>query len=76
MSKLKAMFVDDIHRAHTFLVTWIALGLGALAEASEYLPQLQGYLDPQYIKWIALAILVARVIKQGGAKNVADSNVG
>ncbi|MDN7179122.1 hypothetical protein M0D69_14075 [Caballeronia sp. SEWSISQ10-4 2] len=62
---IAAHLIDDIHRAHTFLVTWLALGLGVVAEAAEYLPFLRDYFDPTTLKWIALAIFVARIIKQG-----------
>ncbi|SEH89998.1 hypothetical protein [Paraburkholderia hospita] len=69
IERIKAILIDDIDRAHKFIVTWIAAGLGCAATAYELLPTVRDYLDPAWVKWIALAILVARVVKQGGAKN-------
>ncbi len=64
------MIIDDIKRAPKFLSMWIAGGLGLAASAYEYLPAFRDYLDPTWVKWIALSILAARIIKQGGSKDI------
>jgi hypothetical protein len=61
--------IDDIKQAPKFLSIQLSVVLGAAASAYEFLPAVRDYLDPTWVKWIALAILVARVIKQREATN-------
>lgn len=61
--------IDEFKQAHKFLSVQIAAILGVAASAYEFLPAARDYLDPTWVKYIALAILIARVIKQSGGKD-------
>lgn len=61
--------IDEIKEVPKFFSVQLTALLGAAATAYELLPEVRDYLDPAWVKWIALAILVARVIKQREAKN-------
>lgn len=56
--------IDDVRRAWRYLTVQLSALLVILAAMWEYLPQFQQYLDPKWVKYYALAILVARVINQ------------
>ena len=64
------MIIDNIKDAPKFLSMWIAGGLGLAASAYEYLPAFRDYLDPTWVKYIALSILIARVVKQRAGKSI------
>lgn len=65
-------FIDDVHKAYRYLSVQLAALLALAATAWEYLPQFQQYLDPAWVKYFALAILVSRVIKQTPTVAEAD----
>lgn len=56
--------IDDARRAWRFLSVQLAALLALVATAWDYMPALQQYLDPAWVKYAALAILVARLWKQ------------
>jgi hypothetical protein len=56
--------IDEWKKAYRYLTVQLAALLALLATAWDYVPALQQYLDPQWVKWFALAMLLARVIKQ------------
>ncbi len=56
--------IDDAQRAWRYLTVQMAALLAAIAAAWDYVPTLQQYLDPAWLKWFALAMIFARVINQ------------
>ena len=58
------MLINEWHKAWKYLSVQIAALLAMLATAWDYIPSLQQYLDPAWVKYAALAILVARVVNQ------------
>lgn len=56
--------IQDWQRAHKLLSVQLAGLLLALDVAYDYLPALAQYLPENWVRWIALAIIVGRVIRQ------------
>lgn len=56
--------IDEWHKAYRYLSVQLAALLAIAATAWEFLPQLQPYLDPKWVKYAALAMILARVIRQ------------
>lgn len=61
---MKAKLIEDWRQSWKFLSVQLAAALALLDVAYEYLPAVQSYLPEGWVKWMALAIIVARVIKQ------------
>lgn len=61
---MKVKLIDDWKDSWKFLSVQLAAALALLDTAYEYLPAVQTYLPEGWVKWIALAVIVARVIKQ------------
>ncbi len=61
--------IEEWRKAYKFLTVQLAVGLGFVATAYEYLPAVQSYLPEGWVKWFAIAIIVARVIKQNVEAN-------
>lgn len=61
---MKAKLIEDWKQSWKFLSVQLAAALALLDVAYEYLPAVQSYLPEGWVKWMALAIIVARVIKQ------------
>ena len=70
--KLRDKFVDDLRSAHKWLSVQAAALLAIVATAYDYLPDAQRYLSPGWVKWGALVVLVARLIKQEPAHKPGD----
>lgn len=69
---MKVKLIEDWKQSWKFLSVQLAAALALLDVAYEYLPAVQSYLPEGWVKWIALTIIVARVIKQrNGATNAA-----
>lgn len=64
IEKLKGLLIEDWKRAWRLGSIWLAAALGLLDAASEYLPMVKTYLPEGWVKWIAIAIIVARLLKQ------------
>ena len=58
------MLINEWHKAWRYLTVQLAALLAVLATAWDYVPALQQYLDPAWVKYFALAILVARIVNQ------------
>jgi phosphatidylserine/phosphatidylglycerophosphate/cardiolipin synthase-like enzyme len=58
--------IDDWHKAYRYLSVQLALLLTLAATAYDYLPAVQSYLDPGWVKWAGALIILARVVKQSG----------
>jgi len=61
---MKAKLIEDWRQSWKFLSVQLAAALALLDVAYEYLPAVQSYLPEGWVKWMALSIIVARVIKQ------------
>ena len=70
------VFVDDIRKAYKFLSVQLAALLAILATAWEFVPAMQQYLDPAWVKYFALAMILARVIRQTPKEPAAPSDAG
>ena len=69
---MKVKLIEDWKQSWKFLSVQLAAALALLDVAYEYLPAVQTYLPEGWVKWIALTIIVARVIKQrNGVQNAA-----
>ena len=70
---MKVKLIDGWKDSWKFLSVQLAAALALLDTAYEYLPAVQTYLPEGWVKWMALAIIVARVIKQNGERNAVRS---
>lgn len=70
---MKVELIDDWKDSWKFLSVRLAAALALLDTAYEYLPAIQTYLPEGWVKWLALAIIVGRVIKQNGERDAARS---
>lgn len=70
------LLIDDWKRAWRLLSVQAAAVLVALEVAGDYLPEIKAYLGDDFGKWIGLAIIVARVIRQTPASVDADARRG
>ena len=64
--------IPDWKQAWTFFSVQLAAAIALLDVAYEYLPALQSYLPDGWVKWMALAIIAARVVNQRD-KNAAGA---
>ena len=64
IEKLKGLLIEDWKHAWRLFTIWLAAALGLLDAAVEYLPMIREYLPEGWVKYIAMAIIVARLIKQ------------
>jgi hypothetical protein len=62
--RIRARLVDDLNQAHKWLSVQAAALLALIAAGYDYLPDAQRYLSPGWVKWGALVVLLARLIKQ------------
>lgn len=69
---MKVKLIEDWKQSWKFLSVQLAAALALLDVAYEYLPAVQSYLPEGWVKWIALTIIVARVIKQRNGATNAD----
>lgn len=68
---MKAKLIEDWRQSWKFLSVQLAAALALLDIAYEYLPAVQTYLPEGWVKWMALSIIVARIIKQRKDADVA-----
>lgn len=64
IEKLKGLLIDDWKRAWKFLSLWLAGALIFIDSAMEYLPVIKQYLPDGWVKYVAAAIIVARLVNQ------------
>lgn len=69
---MRVKLIEDWKQSWKFLSVQLAAALALLDVAYEYLPAVQSYLPEGWVKWIALAIIVARIIKQRNGVQNAD----
>ncbi|KAF7600157.1 MAG: hypothetical protein CGU28_04215 [Candidatus Dactylopiibacterium carminicum] len=70
---MKIKLIENWREAHKFLSVQLAALMTLISFAYDYLPAVQQYLPEGWVKWIASAIILARVIKQ---KNLQDAQDG
>lgn len=70
------LLIDDWKRAWRLLSVQVAAVLIALELAGDYLPEIKEYLGDDYAKWMGLAVIVARVVRQAPARVGADARPG
>lgn len=70
------LLIDDWKRAWRLLSVQVAAVLIALELAGDYLPEIKEYLGDDYAKWMGLAVIVARVVRQTPARVDADARRG
>lgn len=69
-ARIERHLVDDWRRWHKWAsVRWAFLLLG-LAELQDYLPGIKEYLPAGWVKYIAIAIVIARLLKGREAKSI------
>jgi hypothetical protein len=68
--------IDDWKQAWRLFSVQVAAVLVTLEVAGDYLPEIKEYLGDDYAKWVGLAIIVARVIRQTPARVDADTRHG
>lgn len=73
---MKLQLIDEWKRAHQYLTVKLAALLALISTAWDYIPAVRDYLDPAWLKWFAIAMVLARVISQPKVKNDADPSVG
>jgi hypothetical protein len=56
--------IDDVHKAWRYMSVQLTALLALAATAWEYVPSVQQYLDPTWLKYFAVAIIVSRVVRQ------------
>lgn len=61
---MKLKLIPDWRKAYRMLSVQIAALLALVAAAYDHLPALQAYLPEGWVKWAALAVIAARIIKQ------------
>lgn len=67
--RIEAMLVEDWRKAHKWLSVQIAALMILVGQFYDQLPVLQKYLPPDWVKYAAAAVIIARVIGQGNAKS-------
>lgn len=70
---MKVKLIDDWKDSWKFLSVQLAAALALLDTAYEYLPAVQTYLPEGWVKWLALAIIVGRIVKQNGERDATKS---
>lgn len=70
------LLIDDWKRAWRLLSVQVAAVLIALELAGDYLPEIKEYLGDDYARWMGLAVIVARVVRQTPARVGADTRSG
>lgn len=61
---MKLKLIPDWRKAYRMLSVQAAALLALVAAAYDHLPTLQAYLPEGWVKWAALAVIAARIIKQ------------
>lgn len=68
--------IDDWKQAWRLFSVQVAAVLVALEVAGDYLPEIKECLGDDYAKWMGLAVIVARVVRQTPSRVDADTRRG
>ena len=69
---IKLKLIDNWRNCWQFSSVQIAAALAILDASYEYLPAIQSYVPEGWVKWAALSIIVARIIKQSSIIKVTE----
>jgi len=58
------MLIENWKNAYKYLTVQLAAGLALLSQAYEYLPMLKDYVPQNYVTFLAIAIIIARIVAQ------------
>jgi hypothetical protein len=62
--------IEEWRKAYKYMTVQLATVLVLVSTAYDYLPAVQTYLPEGWVKWVAIAIIIARIVKQ---KDVATN---
>ena len=62
--RIEARLIDQWRCAYKLMTVWLAALMVLMSTAYEYMPVMQQYLPEGWVRWMAGAIIVARVIRQ------------
>lgn len=69
---MKPRLIENWREAYRFLSVQLAALLAVLSLAYDYLPAVQQYLPEGWVKWLALAIIVGRLLQQKSVSGGSD----
>lgn len=58
------MLIENWKSAYKYLTVQLATGLLLLSQAYEYLPMLKDYVPQNYVMYVSIAIIIARIVAQ------------
>lgn len=58
------MLIENWKSAYKYLTVQLALALALLSEAFDYLPMLKEYVPQNYVMYVSIAIIIARIVAQ------------
>lgn len=64
LCRIEARLIDQWRCAYKLMTVWLAALMVLMSTAYEYMPVMQQYLPEGWVRWMAGAIIVARVIRQ------------
>jgi hypothetical protein len=70
---MKLRLIENWREAHRLLSVQLAALLGLISFAYDYLPAVQQYLPAGWVKYLATAIIVARIVKQNNTGGHGDA---
>lgn len=65
---IEIRLIDGWRCAYKLMTIWIAAAMMVVSTAYEYMPVIQQYLPEGWVRWMAGAIILARIIKQSRVK--------
>ena len=69
--KVEPKLIDQWQCFYKLMTVWIAAAMIAVSTAYEYLPVFQQYLPEGWVRWMAGALILARIIRQSYQPPVA-----
>ena len=66
--KIESRLIDQWQCFYKLMTVWIAAAMILVSTAYEYLPIIQQYLPEGWVRWMAGAVILARIIKQTRTK--------
>lgn len=66
------MLIENWKSAYKYLTVQLALALALLSEAFDYLPMLKEYVPQNYVMYVSIAIIIARIVAQPKIKKQGE----
>jgi hypothetical protein len=63
-SSVLCHLIPDWRDAWRFFSVWVAGAMAVLSSAWDYLPEIREYIPDGWVKWAALAVILARILRQ------------